>query len=283
MSGENGNAGPVQQSKALVTGPKQRLELVRSELKRAQPSLQAMLPKHVSIDRVIRIVMAAVSRTPELLDCNPRSIVLATAQACALGLEPNTPLQLGYLVPFKKEATFIPGYKGLIRLAVQSGEVKSIQARCVYQHDHYSIEYGTDAAIRHTPATQADAGPMVGVYAIAELENRSKLFEFMSRAQVDAIKNRSKAASSGPWVTDYEEMAKKTAIRRLCKVLPLSEEKLARALQHQAAAENGEPDFSDVIDVLPDSYDPETGEVTEPPTRTESMADRVAAKAAGAA
>lgn len=267
---------------AIVKGPQARLDAIKGELRKASPLLKAMLPKHVEIDRMVRIVTSAVSRTPELLECSPRSIVLATAQACALGLEPNTPLGLGYLVPFKKEAQFIPGYRGLTRLAVQSGEVRWIQARAVHAKDTLEIDYGTEQRLVHRP-TLGDAGELIGVYAVAEMKNGSKVFEFMTISEVHAIKERSKASANGPWITDFEEMAKKTVVRRLCKSLPLSEEQLARALNHQAQAESGKgPDFSDVIDVLPEEQvDPETGEVTgeQPKSRTDEMKERLAAKA----
>lgn len=276
-------------STAIVRGPAARMEMVKSELKRASPSLAAMLPKHVTLDRMIRIVTSAVSRTPDLMDCTPTSIVLATAQACAIGLEPNTALGLGYLIPFsnkktgKRECQFIPGYKGLARLAVNSGEVQYIQARLVRERDMFTIDYGTDQSIVHRPYLGGDAGKLIGAYAVAEMKNGSKVFEFMSIEELNAIRVRSQSADSGPWVTDEGEMYKKTAVRRLCKSLPLSEEKLARALEHQAAAEAGSgPDFSDVIDVLPEQVVDEHGEVTtiEPASRTEALNGRLAAKAA---
>jgi len=170
------------QSRAIVRGPQQRLEAIKADLGKASPLLKAMLPKHVTIDRMIRIVTSAVSRTPELLECSPRSIVLATTQACALGLEPNTPLGLGYLVPFKKEAQFIPGYRGLSRLAVQSGEVQWIQSRIVHAKDLLAIDYGTEQKLTHQPDLSDDPGAMIGVYAVAEMKNGAKVFEFMSKA-----------------------------------------------------------------------------------------------------
>ncbi len=274
-----------QQSTAIVKGALGRMEAVKAELKRATPSLASMLPKHVTMDRMIRIVTSAVSRTPELLACTPQSIVLATAQACAIGLEPNTSLGLGYLIPFKGKAQFIPGYKGLIRLASNSGEVQSISSRIVRQHDHFRLHYGTEEKIVHEPLLTGDAGLPIGAYAVAEMKNGSKVFEFMSIAELEAIRNRSKASTEGPWVSDTTEMYRKTTIRRLCKFLPLSEEKLERALDYQAAAESGDgPDFSDVVDVLPDNFDPVTGEVTPAngaaPTRTDALKDRLAEKAA---
>lgn len=269
----NGNG---KQSQAIVVGPQARLATIQTLLDKSKTSIMAVLPKHVTIDKFMRMVVAAVSKTPDLLDCSPRSIVLAAAQSAALGLEPNSPLGLAYLVPFKKQAQFIPGYKGLIRLAYNSGEINWIQARAVHERDTYELDYGTEQRLVHRPYLGGDAGPLVGVYSVVEMKGGAKLFEFMSIAEVQAIRHRSQAAGSGPWVTDFEEMAKKTVLRRHTKTLPLSEEKLARALEHQAIAESGNgPDFSDVsiIDI--------TDEQDDAPVhadRGEALAQKIAAK-----
>ena len=245
-------------SQAMVVGPQARLNNIQSLLDKSKTSIMAVLPRHVTIDKFMRMVVAAVSKTPDLLDCTPRSIVLATAQAAVLGLEPNSPLGLAYLVPFKKQAQFIPGYKGLIRLAYNSGEINWIQARAIRERDTYELDYGTDQRLVHRPFLAGDAGPLVGVYSVVEMKGGAKLFEFMTATEVEAIRRRSQSAGNGPWVTDFEEMAKKTVLRRHTKTLPLSEEKLARAMEHQAIAESGNgPDFSDVniIDITDDQDD----------------------------
>lgn len=263
-------------SQAMVVGPQARLNSIQSLLDKSKTSIMAVLPRHVTIDKFMRMVVAAVSKTPELLDCTPRSIVLAAAQAAALGLEPNSPLGLAFLVPFKKQAQFIPGYKGLIRLAYNSGEVNWIQARVIHERDTYELDYGTEQRLVHRPFIGGDAGPMVGAYSVVEMKGGAKLFEFMSLAEIDAIRKRSQSAGSGPWVTDFEEMAKKTVLRRHTKTLPLSEEKLMRALEHQAMAESGNgPDFSDVnvIDITDDQDDE-----APPADRGEALAQKLAGK-----
>ena len=292
MKPTNGNQ---QQSQAIVKGPQARQATLKTLFEKAKGSIAQILPKHLTPERLLKIVLSATSRTPELLECTPESILGAVMTAGALGLEPNTPLGLGYLVPFKNrknnktEAQFIPGYRGLQRLAVQSGEVQWIQSRVVYERDDFDVDYGTEQSIRHKPYLLAGgAGAIVGVYAVAEMKNGSKVFEFMTLAEVNKIRERSKASDDGPWKTDEAEMMRKTAIRRLSKSLPLSEEKLARALEHQARAESGQgPDHSEVIDVIGESFDPETGEMllatngaTTAATRTDAMKDRLAEKAA---
>lgn len=267
------------QSDAIVKGPQARMNTLKDLFESRKGAIAALLPKHLTAERLTGIVISAASRTPDLLLCTPQSILLAVMQSGALGLEPNTPLGLAYILPFnnkrtgKKEAQFIPGYRGLIRLAMNSGEIKAVQARVIYERDTYSIVYGTSSELVHSPYIAGDAGAMIGAYAVAELANGSKVFEFMSVSEIDAIRAQSMASGSGPWVSHYGEMAKKTVIRRLAKTLPLSEEKLARALEHQAIAEAGTgPDYSDVITV--EEYDAETGEIIAddaPKTRTDAL------------
>lgn len=279
--------GQTNGSGAIVVSAKDKRHNITKALEGSKASWGPLLPKHIKTDQLLRSATAAVAKTPELLACSPQSIVLAVAQAAALGLLPNTPLGLGYLVPFKTTCTFVPGYRGLVRLAIQSGEVKSIESRAVYSKDAFEVHMGTDPRIDHSPSLDADRGDMVGVYAVARLLTGEAVFEWMSIGEVNAIRDRSKAKGEGPWVTDYTEMARKTVVRRLCKMLPLSEEKLGRALELQAAAEAGVVDHGAILDAVGEVVDEDTGEVlaeaqAEPQGRTDAARDRLTAKAGGA-
>lgn len=252
-------------SNAIVP-TRDRLSGLRTLFEKSKPSIAAVLPKHLSPEKILKITLSAASRTPRLLDCTSESILLAVMQCAQLGLEPNTPLGLAYLIPYKNrkkdgngrwvevmEAQFIPGYRGLIKLAHQSGEIASVRSRVVRAGDEFEVAFGSDEHIAHRPnlAAEGEDAELIAVYAVATFKEGAAQFEVMSRAQVDAIRARSRAADSGPWVSDYEEMARKTVLRRLCKSLPLSTE-LATALEAQARAESGEgPDFGDIREVLP--------------------------------
>lgn len=244
-------------SSAIVPS-KEAQSTVKMYLEKAKPAMAAVLPKHLNPERLIKVALIATSKTPALLECAPETILGSVMQAADLGLEPNTALGLSYLVPFfnnktgRKECQLIPGYRGLARLAVQSGEVKSFHARAIHAKDQWSIEYGTKPGIEHVPYVGTDdPGDLVAVYSVAEFKAGGVDFEFMTVAEVEKIRSRSKSKNNGPWVTDYEEMCKKTVIRRHAKSLPLSTENLARASAHDERAAMGEaPDFSDVGDVL---------------------------------
>lgn len=204
--------------------------------------IRPILPKHLTIDRLVKCVLLAAARQPKLLECTTTSIVRAVMTAAELGLEPTGTLGHGYIVPYGTEATLIPGYRGLITLARRSGMMKKIEARVVYAEDVFDVELGLDSKLVHKPNFDADPSDanIRFVYAVAELVDGSTQFEVMTRKQVDGIRNRSKAARNGPWVTDYAEMARKTVVRRLCKYLPLSVE-MVKALElvdeHEGLAE----------------------------------------------
>lgn len=213
---------------------------VKQLLEASKSAISARLPKHVTPDRILKVALTAVNKTPALLACKRDSLLLAILQAAELGLEPGGALGEGYLVPYGSTCQFIPGYRGLISLARRSGQIVSLEAHVVHQKDTFTFELGLESTLRHVPNLEdEDPGPLRFVYAVAKLVGGGVQFEVMSRSQVDAIRKRSKAGGSGPWVTDYEEMARKTVVRRLFKYLPVSVE-MAQALELQAAAESGD-------------------------------------------
>lgn len=193
----------------------QLIELQKPEIARA-------LPKHLDPDRIARIALTVLRQTPKLAECTPESFLGALMTASQLGLEPG-PLGEAYLVPYGRTVTFIPGYRGLIKLAWQSGQLKNIDAHVVHEGDDFDFEYGLTPFLRHKPG-RGKPGKATEVYACASLLNGGSTFIVMAIEEVDAIRKRSKASGSGPWVTDWEAMAKKTAIKQLIRFLPLSTE-----------------------------------------------------------
>src|SRR5690606_35183329 len=119
----------------------------------------------------------------------------------------------------KVECTFIPGYRGFLDLARRSGQIVSLVARAVHENDFFEYEFGLTENITHKPC-MTDRGALIAVYAIAILKDGGHQFEVMSKSEVDEIRKQSKSQNNGPWVTHYEEMAKKTVLRRLFKWLP---------------------------------------------------------------
>lgn len=271
-------------STAIVQSPKEKRANIEKALMNALPNMKALMPARIKPDELLRCVTSAMSKTPDLVQCSPLSIVLATAQAASLGLRPNTPSGEGWIVPYGKTATFVPGYRGLVFLATQSREITKVEARVVYALDAFEVRLGTDPAIHHVPRLDDKRGAPMAFYAVATFKDGTTQFEPMTVDQVEAIKNRSKAAKDGPWVTDFEEMGRKTVVRRLCKYLPVLDDRLARATELSDNAETGTADFSDVIDAFGEVVNEETGEVIEArpseTSRAQAMADRLQQKAA---
>ena len=240
---------PVDEPTTLVR--KDRFTTLRDMLEKSKPKLEAVLPAHVRPERLLRMAIMSVHDNPDLLRCTPQSVLIATMDAAVLGLEPGV-LGQAYFVPYGNKCQFIPGYRGLIELARRGGAITRMDAQVVREGDVFEYEYGTNAHLVHKPKL-GNTGKVIAAYAIAWLSSGVMQFDVMSRAELDAIHRRSKAGSSGPWVTDEVEMQRKTVVRRLCKYLPLSPE-LGEALDLENRAEEGKPSprAVEVFDILPD-------------------------------
>lgn len=212
-----------------------------------QKQMALAMPKSMTPDRLTRIVMTECRKTPALLKCAPESFYGAVLQCAALGLEPGSALGHCYLLPFgngkdkqgRPNAQLIIGYRGMIDLARRSGQIVSLQAYCVHEQDTFNYKLGLDPDIEHIPASVADRGKVTHVYAVAKLKGGGVQFEVMSRAEIEKVRTSSKAGNSGPWSFHWEEMAKKTVIRRLFKYLPVSIEAV-RAVEIDEKTDRGE-------------------------------------------
>ncbi len=192
-------------------------DLISGEKFREQVALA--LPTHLTPERFSRIALNALQRTPKLQDCTQTSLFKCLLDMAAMGIEPDG--RRAHLIPYGSEVTLILDYKGLLELVRRSGDVVSIRSELVCENDKFSWENGK---ITHKIDWRKPRGEMQAVYAEAVLKSGETQTATMTKEEVDAIRKRSRASSSGPWVSDYGEMAKKTSLRRLCKLLPLSPE-----------------------------------------------------------
>lgn len=218
-------------------------------LERSKKEIERALPKHLTAERMMRIALTEARKIPKLLECDQASLLGAIIQASQLGLEPGGALGHCYLIPFKQQVQFIVGYRGMIDLAMRSPLVQKIVARAVYEGDEFVYEFGLDEKLIHKPKMtprSKDEKPTF-VYCVVFLKDGSKQFDVMGRDEVEAVRARSMAANSGPWVSDYEAMAKKTVVRRLFKYTPVSIE-IQQAIGLDEAAERGEQNNSAVIE-----------------------------------
>ena len=196
--------------------------------------LAAALPKFLDTDHFIRSAITEFRLNPALAECSVPSVLGYFMQAAACGLEPASMLGQCYPVPFnnkktgQKETTFIIGFRGMLSIARRSGEIASVIAECVYEKDEFAIEYGMEPKLVHKPYIDGDPGAFRGAYVVVRFkgEGIEPVVKYMSKAEIDKHRARSKSSSYGPWVTDYPEMAKKTTFRAVFKWLPISIEQI---------------------------------------------------------
>lgn len=250
-------------------------------------SLKAACTKHLTPDRLLRIAGAAISRQPKLLECTRESLFVAVSQSGQTGLETNL-LGEAYLVPFRNRKTgrmecqFMPGYRGLVKLARRSGEIATVEAHVVHERDKFSFAYGDNPRIEHVPYDgDEDPGRATHAYAVCVFKDGSRQRDVMSRREIEAIRARSQSKDSGPWVTDYEEMCKKTVVRRLCKMLPLTIE-LADALERDTEVDLGSLRVTDPVTGLEEATPPAAvlSESAPPPETPRGRLRKAAARAA---
>lgn len=201
-------------------------------LESAEARIKAVLPPDVDPNRFVQTMISTYNRTPDLQACTPRSVIQSLIRAAEIGLVPNTALGHAYLVPFRskqrdgnrdvwiKEAQLVVGYKGLIYLACRSGFFSAVDAREVNHADRFRLVYTPRPVFEHEPCLGGDAGPATHYYAYAVTRDKEVVLEVMDRAEIDKIRMASPSKESPAWRNWFDEMAKKTVVKRLLKDQP---------------------------------------------------------------
>ena len=267
----------IQKQGGQMSAAKAEKKTMQAYIKAMEPAIKKALPSVITPERFTRMVLSALSSTPKLAECSPQSFLAAMMTAAQLGVEPNTALGQAYLLPYRNygqmECQFQLGYKGLIDLAYRSGEVSVIQAHTVYENDVFEYELGMDPKLRHVPA-RADRGEAVAYYAMFKTKDGGYGFEVMSVDDVQRHAQRySKSYGSGtsPWRSNFDEMAKKTVLKRALKYAPLKSDFVRGVAQDETI----KAELSDEMYAVPDetvfeaegeeidstAVDTETGEV----------------------
>ena len=212
-------------------------------------AIKQALPSVITPERFTRIATTVVASSPKLYQAvveSPQTFIGALMTAAQLGIEPNTPLGQGYLIPFNNfnkakgkkvmEVSFQLGVYGVIDLAYRSGEVTEIYARTVYENDEFKYVEGLDRDLKHVPYRGGDRGDAIAYYAVFKTKTGAKDFAVMWKDEVLAHAKRfSKSyyansdSFSGPWETDFDRMAEKTVLLRVLKYAPKKTD-FARAL-----------------------------------------------------
>lgn len=249
--------------------------LAKKEEKKKQPSIKdyikayegeiaKALPKVMTPERFTRIALSAVSANPKLANCRAETFLAAMMNAAQLGLETNTPLGQAYLIPYGNTVQFQIGAKGLVDLAHRANT--SVEAHTVYENDKFSYSYGLNPNLVHEPA-MSDRGDPIAYYAVWR-NGENYGFEVMSYEDVlKHGKKYSKTYNDGPWQTAFDEMAKKTVIKKALKYAPLKSD-VARAISEDETIKSEINEDMSVIsnefyDIEAKVIDEETGEIKE--------------------
>lgn len=259
---EKRNEAPV----TAVTQQK-KPQTLQDYVQRMSGQIKLALPANLTPDRFQRIVLTAISSNPKLQECSPTSFLGAMMTAAQLGVEPNTPLGQGYLIPRNSkngmECSFQLGYKGMIDLAYRSGNIATIGAYTVHANDEFHVQFGLNPDITHVPAL-TDKGDPIAFYAYYRTKDGGFGFDVMS---VEDVREHSKKFSdsvkrgwTSPWDTNFEEMAKKTVLKKVLKYAPLSTEVASKISMDESVHETISANMTEEP-IVYTNVDAETGEI----------------------
>lgn len=257
---------------AAVTGQSAGGKTVYDLIKSKRKAIENALPDHIGIERFVNIALTAVGNNPKLQLCTESSLIAGLMQSAQLGLEPNSPLQLAYLIPYdnrKKngpgkddwitvtEAQFQIGYHGVIHLMWQSGMLADLHWSMWKQNDYFEVHEGTDKKLVHRPEIYKPRGEISGYYAVAKTKFGGTPFDFMTTAEVlEHGRKFSKSFDSDKsiWKTNPDAAAFKTVLKQVSKYMPKTADREAIRFHKAMMADNTikhdiDRDMSDVHDV----------------------------------
>ncbi len=203
-------------------------------LKANKNKVTAALNDAIEFERFAMVAMNTLRRTPVLGQCSPASVIDAVNRCAELGLEPGGPLGHAYLVPFKTECQLVVGYRGFLHLMFRSGGLRDAQANMVYENDKFAGALGTEPRVEHTIGF-GKRGKPIGAYCVLRYVNGGMHIESMNMDELNKVRSASRA-KSGPWDDWFEEMCKKTVLKRAAKWGPTGGnlELMAKAQEYDA-------------------------------------------------
>lgn len=272
--------------RAAITGDKpEDRKTIRHYLTdpRVQKGLGAVAGKYLAPDRMLKLVTNAIDRNPRLADCEPRSVLGAVMMSMALGLEPNTPQQHAFLIPYKRRALvggkwvdvydcqFQIGARGFLILADRTDKFMRIIARAVRQGDLFEHEEGSKTFLRYVRAMR-DRGELIGAFSHAIYKNgaesalvlpldeiekiraKSETYRALTRAVALAENEKERAKAEAalaetPWVMWIDDMAAKSATKKHAKEWPIGgADPVSIAASVDDAAERGTIDLASLAE-----------------------------------
>lgn len=247
-------------------------------LEKHKAEIAKALPRHLNPDRMCRIALTAFRRTPALGNCDPRSLFAAVIQAAQLGLEPDT-LGRSYLIPYGKEVTFVPGWKGLVDLVNRSGNA-TVWTGSVFHGDEFDYQLGDTPFIRHKPAGEDDPSRITHVYAVGRVKGSEwPNIEVWTNERVIRHRDRyNKVGKRHYSFQNWEMYARKVVLLQVLKYMPSSAE-LGVAISLNDSAEIGKQHLN-IDDAINGTWAPVVDEEQEI-TSVESVSDTTVDKQTG--
>lgn len=194
---------------------------IRGDLERMRPEFKKALPPHIPVDRFIRVAQTAITSNPSLMNCSKQSLFAACTRAAEMALLPNG--VEGAIVPYGDKATWMSMIAGKMKLARNSGEIKTLDSQIIHQND--AFKYWIDETGSHLnfePNFLGDRGDVIGAFAIGVTKDGGTYIELMSNEQIAAIESQSKGKNT-PWKGPFRsEMIRKSVMNRLLKRMPTS-------------------------------------------------------------
>lgn len=266
----------------MATLPAERkanpVAVIRENFTAMAPEFKAALPAHVPVEKFTRVALTAIQNAPDLMEADRRSLFGACVRLAQDGLLPDG--REAALVIFNtkdrnggwtKKVQAMPMIAGVLKKVRQSGEVSKVSAQVVYENDQFTVRYGFDEDVEHSPPPlDKPRGKAIGAYATAVLKDGSKLLEVMSLEEINKVRNVSRSKDKGPWVDWWEEMARKTVMRRLSKRLPMSTD-LEEQIFERDATMNAKADDAPELKVI----DNHPAEPVRPMSRLDALEDAV--------
>lgn len=200
------------------------IDALKKDIQLMSDQFGKALPSHIPAERFVRVIMTAVSQNPDVALANRQSFMSAAMKCAQDGLVPDG--REAALVHYKMKSgevsvSYQPMVSGIIKRARNSGEIGNWSTQVVKTNDEFDFELGDNEFMRHKPAL-SKRGDVMGAYSIVTLKDGTKSREWMNIEEINAIRARSKSGDYGPWKSDFDEMCKKTVIKRHSKRLPMS-------------------------------------------------------------